>query len=108
MTQIGDRLYTSPIGRPERIGEENELITGETRMSWLVGDPKFRRAKINKGTMQEAFPNYTPRQWYTLQTLTEESWRKKYRHVISGVVQAERDIKKLKLIADILGMQVEL
>lgn len=106
MTQIGDRLYTSPHGRPERIGEEHDTITGETKFSWLMGDPKFKREKVNKKTMMESIPNFGHRRWYTVQGLTEEAWRRKYRHVISGVVQVEMDVKKLRLIAEILGMEI--
>lgn len=107
MTKIGDRLYTSPYGRPERVGEEHQEITGETRFSWLVGDPNYKRDKVDKKTMLEAIPGYGYRRWFTVQDLHEEVWRKKYRHVISGVVLGERDPKKLKMIADILGMNVE-
>ncbi len=107
MTQIGDRLYTNPHGRPEQIGKEHGEITGETKFSWLVGDPKFKRDKVNKTTMREAVAGYGSRRWYTVEGLHDECWIKAYRHVISGCVQASRDVKKLKLIAAILEMKVE-
>ena len=106
MVGIGDRLYTSPHGRPERIGAAHEEITGETKFSWLMGDPKFKREKVNKTTLLESIPNYGNRRWYTVQDLHDEAWRREYRHTISGVVQSECDVKKLKMIADILNMNV--
>jgi hypothetical protein len=107
MSEIGDTLYTSPHGRSERIGDESAEITGETKFSWLMGDSKYKREKVNKKTMLESVAGYGARRWYTAQDLTDESWRRKYRHVISGVVQAERDVKKLRQIAEILDMKVD-
>jgi hypothetical protein len=106
MTKVGDILYTHPIGRPDRLGEDSGEITGETRLSWLVGEPQYARAKVNKVSLDEAIRDHLPRHWYTKEGLDRELFIKANRHLISRSVSYERDVDKLKKIAEILGMEV--
>lgn len=107
MTKIGDKLWTHPYGRPECWVDAPVEITGETKQSWLLGDPNFKRNKVNKKTMQESVPGFTPRQWYTLQDKIDVAFLHAHRHQISAAVLSEKNVQALKTIAGILGMELK-
>jgi hypothetical protein len=102
--KIGDTLWTSPYGQPERFGEASDTITGETKFSWLMGDSKYKREKVNKRTMRETIPRYGDRIWYTADGLANVKFLRSYRHHISSRVLSCSDPAKLRQIMAILEM----
>jgi len=108
--KIGDSLWTSPYGRPEKWEPKAIQITGETKFSWLVGEQlgsKDTRYKVNKKTLQEAIPNMLPRQWYTEQGKADLAFIRQHRHAIVSWVQVCDDVEKLRQIGNLVGYNIE-
>jgi|SRR5579859_1028698 len=103
--KIGDTLYTHPPGRPGHL-TMGRVITGDTRLSWLVGDPKFSRHKVLKKSLRENIPRYGHRQWYTEAGVNAAGFVDKHRFRIVSALSVEGDVSKLKKIAEILGVEL--
>lgn len=105
---IGSILYTCRHGRTEEFDTVNAEITGETRGLWLVGDPKYRREKVNKKTlMQSAADNGgVSRRWYTRQQADDLKFCRANRYNVSSFVLGLRsEADQLRAIMKILGMK---
>jgi hypothetical protein len=101
MTKVGDTLWNNNHNfRSSSWG--SDVITGETKQSWLVGT-----RKVNKRTLLQAIPRFTPIQWYTEEGKRAEDFHRLHARDIAGRVSVCRDIDKLKQIAALVGMELE-
>ena len=102
--KVGDRVFIFDENR--RIYDKNSpdwpspvyrehfrlvTITGETKMSWLVG--QHRPVKYSKRTCTGL---------YTAEQVEEKCWVKNHRHNIANAVHSV-PFEKLKQIAEIVG-----
>jgi hypothetical protein len=97
---IGTELWCHDY-RSNRRPWFKQAVTGQTRLSWIVG-----RCKINKKTMQENLGQWGNRQWFTEAAKARRDWIATNRPQIAGLVSAERDIDRLKQIAVVLGLSL--
>lgn len=105
---IGTELFSLEYGRTDIRKTEHwrsELVTGETKFSWLVGDPKFTPTKVNKKSLLEAVPNMLPRQWYTARQRIMALWIAENRHKIVQAVQDCPNVETLLQIRRLLEGQ---
>lgn len=102
--KVGDMLWTHPHGQPNKWLLGPETITGETPQSWLLGDSKYKRDKVNKKTLRESIQNYGYRQWYTEQEKFDLIFIRRHRHQISGAILLCNNVNQLRKIAEIIGM----
>lgn len=80
-----------------------EVITGETKMSWLVQWYQRVVWKINKKTLATAMQNgYSGSQFYTAQGVEDDIWRNEHRCKIEGMMRGA-SIDQLRQIGAILG-----
>lgn len=106
MPKIGDTLWTYPHGQPHRLGTRKDVISGETKHSWFLGNAQFTRVLVNKKTLLERIPRYLPRQWFTAESMASEVFIRNNRHRIAAAITSSTDDKALREIAKVLGMEV--
>lgn len=105
--KIGDTLWCDKEHGRSRW--RSAVITGETKQSWLVGDPNFTRSKINKKTLIEA--NGRGRgmgdlKWYTPEQMADEKFVRSNRYRIERAVGAVRDRATLEAVAALIGFSI--
>lgn len=105
--KIGDTLWADyDYGRARW---NSQTITGETKQSWLYGDPAIGQSRINKKTLRET--NGRGRgmgdlQWYTPEQLENEKFIRSNRHHISRAVHGVQDRATLQAVADLIGLNL--
>lgn len=115
MTQIGDILYCFDINRRKYDEQRriiinhhyrSETIIGETKLSWLVGDPFYRGSisKVNKRTLAEAGKNgFGGYQWFTKEGMEDDLWQREHRSDIANKVRGA-PVPILRRIAALLSL----
>lgn len=101
---IGDTLWTLN-SRDRRVGWRSEIITGETRLSWILGDD-WRQTKVLKSDLTENMRSFGREQWFTERGKEDYLWREHHRRNISALVGTCKDVAKLKAIGEIVGYEV--
>lgn len=80
------------------------VITGETRLSWLVNDTRI--PKRGEGDVRHSTERGFSRTWYlTAKAVEDECWQRDNFGKVLFAVQACKDVEKLKQIAALLGVQ---
>lgn len=79
-------------------------ITGETRVSWLMGTYPH---KVNKKTMLENQGAYGHRQWHSAESMLEYTWLSNHPRHIAALVASSKDVALLLRIATMVGYVVE-
>lgn len=101
MTKVGDTLWTMS-SRDRRSGWRSDVITGETKQSWIVGED-WRITKVNKKTMLENVGKWGHERWFTVEGKDEYLWMQHHRRLISAMVDACKDVAKLRAVAQIVA-----
>jgi hypothetical protein len=103
--KVGDTLWSDfDSGRHRWI---SDVITGETKMSWIVGADKYTGGhKVNKKTMREAMGAYSPRRWFTVEDARDERFRRRYAHEIGARVSGQ-SASTLRKVAELIGFVAE-
>lgn len=102
--KVGDTLWTRDM-RNTRKGWESKVITGDTKLSWVVdgGRGEGSGRKILKKTMLENHGQWGKQRWFTPLGMNDEIWLRDHRRNIADAVRGCETIESLKKIAEILG-----
>jgi len=107
VTKIGDKLWTRDTRDHRSKWEEHEIIA-ETKQSWLMRPIAdwSKPAKVNKKTMDESLGRWGSQRWYTDEGMRAHIFIQSNRGLIADRIRGETDTNKLRMIADLLGMNV--
>lgn len=106
--KVGDELFM--LDRWPRKGDPRWtpfLITGETKLSWLVGEG-WEQQKVNKKTMMtKADWRGQHDRFYTRQGRDDYDLCDRLRRPLMTAVEQCDDPEKMKKIAEIIGMELK-
>jgi hypothetical protein len=95
--RVGDTIYSFDRGGRRT---HSAVITGETRVSWLIGKQKVR--KSNMVEYSGYGKDMGDRQWFTKEGFDDTAWIKDNRHKIQEAVGRCTNIGVLIGIKDLL------
>lgn len=100
--QVGDEIWCHDYRTHTRPWFK-EIITGETRQSWILGNNS--QYKVNKKTMLESLGQWGSRRWYTDDARNTKRWLDRNAWRIAKAVEGCHDADILKKIAVLVGYQ---
>lgn len=105
MSKVGDKIWRQDlIRRSDGSAWIEDVISGETPKSWLVG---YHSTKVNKNTMVTATDRQGCRdRYYTKEQMLAKKFCDRNAHAIASAVSVCRDVDKLRQIAAILEKEV--